>query len=386
MVHVRSAVKILFAVLMLAGLPVGAQTWQHMPVNGTPGKDWPFARGWNRIVYDSHLHRVLFYGAQNAGCAGGIWANSLWAYDAAKNTWEMKTWSGSWPDIANCTGIFSKDIATHPGDRHPYHTMAYDTLRNRLYIFSGGEDYIKCDGTRHGTCSYNDTYHYDSRTEQAPVGQGWVQDCNPCAPENHAEGAMAYDSDHDVIVMYGGLRTGSAVADTWEYSAKKNAWAKISAGGHSPGNRFRHSIVYDTVNHKIVMFGGALMGMGGGIVSDVWLYDSGKHAWTNPKPVTQPPPVKFPSLAFDSKRGLVCLHTGLGADDGDDWIYDVAKNTWTHLPIKGGPVHGGVANFITMTYDPSADVLVLATHGDTSASDVWQLRLDGSTREGQSTK
>src|SRR5215469_7100984 len=187
-----------------------APEWIQNPVNGllfSSPPTWPMKMGYTRFTYDPVLQQVLYIAHQNV-CLN--WTNSLWAYNVPTNEFRMMTWSGSFPNPHVCTKVPgvspAPDTATYFSDRHN-ETVAYDTLRSRFVIYSGD-------------CEQKDMYHWFSSEPAYPTteaGSGWFVDCNPCSPGLRVEGAMTYTSPtSDLIVLYGGLQTGTAKADTWQ--------------------------------------------------------------------------------------------------------------------------------------------------------------------------
>jgi hypothetical protein len=395
----NSSAARLVMLLLLFAATAKAQTWKEMPVNGQlfSPPTWPSERGYTRLVYDPVNQQHLYMSAENL-C--NVYTNALWGYNAAKNTFTILTWSGSFPNHRICNTPAAPDTATYPGDRHPYHTQIYDILRSRLVIYSGAEALENCAGTGHGICNFPDTYHYFSSLGVVTTpGLGWMQDCGlnanlpACAPGTRQEGAMTYDSVQDLIVLYGALQHGTGTSDTWVYAGGPNTWSKVTTqcsgancvanacgkGCNSLGQRAGHSMVYDSLNRKVVLFGGYVVGAG--IENDTWIYDTPSGTWTESKSA-RPPAVKYPAMAFDTKRGIIWLHTGLGNPAGDDWTYNVATDTWTHMTsITGGPVpksqdKGYIAqNTLTMDYDPVLDSLIATADDATDITKMWQISL-----------
>ena len=387
-----TAIKWIAVYLLLMAVAT-CQTWVRNPPNGSQignPPTWPIQRGYNRLVYDPVQQQTLFMAAQNS-C--NVYTNALWEYNLSTNTFVMKTWSGSFPNPQVCSTPLKPDTSTYPGDRHPFITEVFDSTRGRFVIYGGSEAALNCSGTGPGVCGFQDMYHWFSTSIAAPPGQGWAADCSPCAPKVRMEGEMTYDNVDDLIVMYGGLSNGGSIlGDTWTYSGTTNIWTKIQTtcsgsgcqtnacgiGCNSFGQRAGSSMVYDSINEKVVLFGGYIEGHGIDIPQgDTWEYDPVAHSWINYSPTTAPPALKYPALAFDSKRGLVWLHTGLGDPTGDDWTYNVATHNWTHEPITGGPKPTGNMdqNSMIMDYDASNDALVATAHDGTWVPKMWYLSL-----------
>lgn len=329
-------------------------------------------RGWNQIIYDPVQKKILAWMAVS-GC-GDPWSNAVWTYDTSSATFERKTWTGS-GDLAadNCAKpTFVSNPKSHPGDRHPYHQMTYDTKRGRMWIFGGVADGGKCDASGPGTCGYVDTWYYDSKDNAwtcTDDGGGCNNDVSKMtSPGRRTEGAMVYDAANDMVVFFGSLRVGNPTNDTWHFSPSQNKWTKVSAQGSPPPSE-GDSLVYDSVDHKVVMFGGR------GVIdrkvvrfmNQVWIYDAGREKWTDPHPAEAPPGAVFPPLAYDPTRNVVVYYNA----PGSTWVYSVPQNRWTNLNLPGGPVIS-IPAAVSMTYDPGTDTFVLmnAVH-----KEIWYLKL-----------
>ncbi len=258
---------------------------------------------------------------------------------------------------AQCVSPLGSNPPTHPANRHPYHGLAYDTTRGQMYLFSG-----TCQGY-----PFSDTWAYKSSQNT------WTQLSPATNPGARLEGAMTYDSAHDVVVLYGGLAPNPA-ADTWQYAPASNTWSQAGSNG-APGPIAGHSMVYDSINKKVVLFGGYTT-YGGPALNGTWIYDAGTQAWTNPNPSVNPPGAYYPSMAFDSKRGLVVLYVGTSAM----WGYNVATNQWLQLPVTGGPAPVDVSGSncpqcLTLAYDAGTDKYILTSQDPSYSTATWELSL-----------
>ena len=325
----------------------GATGWiQVFPPSG------PLHRGWTTLIYDPILEKSLYYGADNFFT---IWGNSLWAYDSTDDTWEMKTTSGS-NEIAICT-----NTATHPADRHPYH-LAYDTSRGRMYLYGG-----ECRGDF--ATSLIDTWYYNSATNS------WTEVFPATNPGIRLESSIAYDTTNDLIVLYGGIDEAGVDNDIWHYIPSTNIWQQIAPTG-TPGTRGGHSLVYDPVNKRVVMFGGYRVFIDA--IDELWLYNPSTQTWSNPNPSIKPPPTLFPPLTFDPTSGLVVLYAGLD----NVWTYDVAAalidptTPWHNLNILGGPdpANEGFQSLF-ISFDPTTNTFVAINGNGSGLVEVWELKL-----------
>src|SRR5262245_60363669 len=72
--------------------------------------------------------------------------------------------------------------------------------------------------------------------------------------EGRSNAAMAYDSDRQRMVLFGGnLGSAGLFGDTWEWDGA--SWAHRSAAVVPPA-RTNHAMVYDAARRRVVLFGG----------------------------------------------------------------------------------------------------------------------------------
>ncbi|HLB01867.1 MAG TPA: kelch repeat-containing protein, partial [Nitrospiria bacterium] len=117
-----------------------------------------------------------------------------------------------------------------------------------------------------------------------PPGQ-WIQTTPNPSPSARIMHAMVYDRlDHQVI-LFGGLDANGALDDTWIYNPSTHQWTELFPIS-SPPARAGHAMVYDESRSRVILFGGkGLLGF----LNDTWAYDPGTNTWTPLSPGTSPP-------------------------------------------------------------------------------------------------
>jgi hypothetical protein len=217
-------------------------------------------------------------------------------------------------------------------------------------------------GGRDGFAPLADTWEYD--------GNSWYSVTTSNAPVPRIWHAMAYDSARHRTVLFGGLAYGTSFGDTWEYDG--DDWQQITTS-HSPPAMSQMSMVYDSWRNKIVLFGGQDYT---GDLADTWEYDG--TDWTKVDTPVSPPRGTLAAMAFDSARGKVVLFgSGVVSDPGPSdcatWEYDGI--TWTGVHTATSPP-GRWAH--AMAYDPARQRIVLfGGYGTTYPSgsefdDTWE--------------
>ena len=155
---------------------------------------------------------------------------------------------------------------------------------------------------------------------QAP---SWTQVQPTQSPSERTHHAMAYDSDRQVTVLFGGSDAlAGAQADTWEYDGK--TWTEIKPAV-SPPRRTGHGMIYDSISKLTVLYGGSGL-------RDTWTWDG--KVWTKIKiPAAQKPSARTSfAMAFDQDRGRIVLFGGKDIKTGivnDTWEFD--GTVWTNM-------------------------------------------------------
>ncbi len=155
----------------------------------------------------------------------------------------------------------------------------------------------------------------------------------------------------DSLLMFGGRATFNAVGvttqygDTWMTSWRYTNWVRLATGGPSP--RYGHTMVYDPVRNRAVLFGGRTTS--GQYFGDTWEWDGA--SWQQ-RAIPGPSARANHMATWDPRSGRIILYGGWDGATmfADVWAYD--GSTWTQLPQIGGPPiparrSGGLAAFET---------------------------------------
>lgn len=165
--------------------------------------------------------------------------------------------------------------------------------------------------------------------------------------------AMAYDSDRQIVVLFGGTG-GSPTSgrETWEWNGE--TWNLRSVIG--PSQRSGHAMAYDKARHVVVLFGPN---------SETWEWDGHTWAWrsnTGPEPWNTNG--HSYAMAYDSARGIT-VH--FGGPNGSTWEWDGAD--WVLQPASGPSPRVGHA----MAYDEVRNRTILfGGAGGNLMGDTWE--------------
>ena len=231
-------------------------------------------------------------------------------------------------------------------------SMIYNPDTGKVILFGGcpGATLEGSTVTEQKYTAFNDTWAYD------PSANTWTNlEPSGDVPSAREQYSMAYDSGTGKVIVFGGYdpKTGYGLADTWAYDPAANTWTNLNPSGDVPSARDAHTMVYDSANGRVILFGGDT-GRTDTSVSpnDTWAYDPSANKWTERSPLGDVPSGRSDySIAYDSGAGKVILFGGVGGDGftlSDTWGYGAT-------PLGGGSSAGtGITAAINETTSPTA--------------------------------
>ena len=194
-------------------------------------------------------------------------------------------------------------------------------------------------------------------------GPTWTQKCVANGPQAGYYPAMAYDSAHSQVVLFGGLRSDFSTLsnETWTWDG--SIWTKQSPATTPPA-RTAHAMAYDTARGQVVMFAGA---GASGYMNDTWVWDGVN--WT--QKTSGPGPLAHVGMVYDTARQQVVLFGGsVGTPTplGDTWVWD--GTSWTQ---KFPSVTPGLRSNYRLAYDEAHSQVVLfgGWNGSTLVNETW---------------
>ena len=269
--------------LVIFAAQLGAQNWtQQEPTTA------PTPRGTPRLASDPNGHVVLFGGGDN----------QTWIWDGAE--WTLQNPAQSPPARSNSN-------------------IAYDSGHRQVVVFGGqglGPAYTK----------FSDTWLWD--------GSNWTESPQ-IGPSARTDAAMAYDSQHGQVVLFGGqYANGTSVNDTWLWDG--STWS-LAHPAVSPAARHGHAMAYDSTG-QVVLFGG---NNGSSNFGDTWRWDGTN--WTQLMPQNSPPARCYHQMVYDSAHDQIVLFGGgtstvYTANSGlfnDTWLWD--GSNWTQAMPATSP-------------------------------------------------
>jgi hypothetical protein len=238
------------------------------------GQDWsqdhpanqPPAREKLTMAYDRARNKIVLFGG----------AMSTTLFD---DTWE---WDGQDWHLMN---------PRHRPLARCCHAMAYDSVQKKMIVYGGYDSTRKVflndawawDGTdwTEVTCCGLPAMSGHAMIDLPDVkevisvqtsGWGtWVWDGSTWkdaameSPPARSEGKLAYDTQHDWAVFFGGSQKEQLLNDVWILDGEQ--WLQLSLADNPPA-RWGHVIFYDAGRDTIIIFGG--VNGEGKILNDTW--------------------------------------------------------------------------------------------------------------------
>ncbi len=189
-------------------------------------------------------------------------------------------------------------------------------------------------------------------------------------------GAFVPNDTGGVIVVFGGslgipencgFPERTYETTTWLYDVGCDSWTKLDASG--PAGRTRHTAVYDSANHRVLVYGGL---SASGSLSDTWALDMGSLEWSQISTTGAPPARINHAAVYDENGGRMLVFGGnlgpsvINIDPANDvWALDLTTNGWSDVtPAAAGPDE---RLWVSALYDPANDQMVIFGGGDDSA-------------------
>ena len=228
----------------------------------------PEGRMSSRMVFDTARGSIWLFGGHTA--SGD--ENDLWELEG--DCWYPRAADWLLPESGSLPQARSR------------HGMVYDPLNSELLVFGG-----------HSIGSDEDEKLW------AWDGTGWqVKEYSHASPGGRVKHAMACDADSARILLHGGMTQSGASGATWEWNG--NRWQPVAEAAPLVGSR----MVYDQVRKRAVLFGGWYKDADDpeNMVLDLW-----GTQWKSSPPLSSPPHSRYDhTMVFDPVSGKSMIFGG----------------------------------------------------------------------------
>lgn len=287
------------------------------------------------MAYDPAAKRIIRWGGHSQGGikGSGDQIHDVWALDPATMTWELKEPNRS--PVPSCC----------------CHQNVFDPVAGRFIRIRAG-------GVSHGWHWYRHVYLNHNTCWNYDLAANTWRDAKPLPePGIGALHAASWDSDHQVVVVFGGQGTqeGTHIYDPWT-----NTWT-TRRSAVEPAPRSAGQMVYDSARKLHILFGSQFTDD-----PHTWAYDYAKNEWRDMRPAVQPPTDRNDAvLAYDSANKIVLavVRAGRAEEEGplgwlETWAYDAGKNEWRAMKPATEP-QGPANRTRSLIYVPDLNLFVL---------------------------
>lgn len=272
----------------------------------------PVPRFSHTVVYDPGSDTAILFGGQAAGPA---LLNDVWTASSITPNANVKVLDLVW--------TLEKPTGTAPAPRFAQ-TGVYSAGTNRLLVYGGSTGVTPvCSGEYWSLNGANGVGVPPSWTKVTPLGT---------APTPRMAHTAVYDAVNDIMVVFGGYDcAGHYLADVWAMTNASGAggsptWTQVNVSGSGPAARQYASAVYDPNTNRMIIYGGD---SGGSPWGDAWYLTNangrgGTASWTQLTPTGTAPSARTGHAAYyDSVNNRMMFYGGFSSGTlalGDTWI------------------------------------------------------------------
>lgn len=158
-----------------------------------------------------------------------------------------------------------------------------------------------------------------------------------------------YDEINDVIILFGGNYGTSYLGNTWLFNFTTSEW-HLMTPAIAPGPRRSHAMVYNSNDGLVYLFGGRLGSSG--LYNDMWVYNVANNTWTEITTVNPTHAREDHRMIYDTINKKILMYGGRYYVEGQAiaapelWAYDVYHNIWTYISGQGGPIASSTGAWI----------------------------------------
>ncbi|MCI0690675.1 T9SS type A sorting domain-containing protein [candidate division KSB1 bacterium] len=209
--------------------------------------------------------------------------------------------------------------------------------------------------------------------------QNWLQltPASGNAPAPRSNAAAIYDSLNHRLVIFGGKSASGNLNDVWAFDLRTNTWSELTpTSGPAPALRFTANGVYNPAVQQMIIWSG----QGSGFFNDVWAFDLNAESWSQFTPPDPKPNTRYGVASiFDPKAKEMVAFAGF-TDAGrfdDTWRFNIANATWKEISLTTHPERRCLHS---ASYDALEHRMIIYG-GQTSGprGDIWAFDLTNNT-------
>lgn len=303
--------------------------WKKLTIN-----EIPLPRRYSRIAYDIEERKIILFGGLTKENSS---LNDTWIFDVL-----TKQWKQVYPQ--------------HSPEARFGHTMDY-IGNNEVLLFGGMNENSEF---------FNDIWVYNVRNNT------WLKIDSYGGPQKRAFHSSTVVKDK--IYYFGGLLPyGEVKNDLWQYNIITSSWTFITSTSPLPTKRYSAGLCYDTVNKKLILFGGYT---GTQYLNDTWSYDIESNIFVNCNPSYPPGERSVGQMVYDTLNNRVILFGGRGSREmyDDTWFYNYKSNEWRFVPPNNA-IAPAKRDGHTMVYlQDRQEAVLFGGAGQQYYNDIWEYK------------
>jgi flagellar hook capping protein FlgD/galactose oxidase-like protein len=261
---------------------------------------------WDPTPFDRHFYSCFIYSASKN--AAYLWAGANRTIpNADGETWMYDFTARAWRQI----------LTPHPNTVFEQ-GCSYDPFLEKMILFAG---------TDHEYGTGDKTYAFDLNTET------WEDQAPASSPAPRMGQNLCFDPIRRVSWMFAGAPWGSADSELWSYDAVSNQWTQVAFREPWPSpRRFAH-LARDSQHDVILMWGG--IDSTDQVLDDTWIFRPATESWERLTPAASPSLAKAiysTDLDYDPANEFFVLNLG-----GTFWLFRYSDLT---SGVSGGAAPG----------------------------------------------
>ncbi len=169
--------------------------------------------------------------------------------------------------------------------------------------------------------------------------QNWLQltPASGNAPAPRSNAAAIYDSLNHRLVIFGGKSASGNLNDVWAFDLRNNSWSELTpTSGSAPAPRFTANGVYNPATQQMLIWSG----QGAAFFNDVWAFDLRTRSWSQFAPPDPKPNTRYGVASiFDPKAKELVAFAGF-TDAGrfdDTWRFNLVNAAWREISLVTHP-------------------------------------------------
>ena len=302
----------------------------------------PWPRFGHTLTADPVNQRALLFGGIDPIGSGNL--NDLWAFDFTTNSWDSLS-------IAN------DSVAPEPRSTH-----AAALVGDRLLIFGGQGDSLSLLQDSHLLLFASNM---------------WITTTPPFLPSEPVANLRAVSWGGNAYA-YGGNKDNLIARDyLWTYSGTSGQWSFTPGQLMGPGTRMLAALAVSSEAGILFLYGGIQSPLNN-TPSDTsnYRYYIQNQSWIKRQPPPGPPPVAEGCAVYDSLNNRIVMWGGrdnTGARRTEVWEFSMGSSVWREVPVSSGPPGGRVGHQVVMDQAGKRVILFGGEVGGFASNETWEL-------------